>query len=284
VEDKLPSVVSKQAQAPLKLFINLDRYGLGEFEASESAIARPWRRLFQDGADPGTISYVLIRTPNQTTHVLGSFCETPGGRLLFFPGCKGRKLSNRFNRESEISSSLEGVVDHITLEPHSCRCHITQVLPTGERNVALKLTQRPEVNSRMRAWFGITLRSLDSLDSVPGKLWFTADCPVSDGKRRLTIFRERGAASRVCQLAIPDVARNSFLQINFFIDYEPTQTRRTVVTFLPKGPPELRSAIKIPQTMTAQLQGLNIQEGRAMVKMHPIVWNGAPTVDVAFGF
>ena len=284
MEDKLPSDESRQAQTPLKLFINLDGYGLGEFEASESAIARPWRRLFQDGTDPGTISYVLIRTPNQATHVLGSFCETLGGRLLFFPGCKGRKLRNRFNRESEISSSLEGVVDHITLEPHNCGRHITQVLSTGERSVALKLTQRAEVDSRMRAWFGITLRSLISLDSVPGKLWFTADCPVSDGKRRLRVFRERGVASRVCQLEIPDVPRNSFLQINFFIDYDPTQTRRTVVTFLPKGPPELRKAIETPQTMAAQLEGLNIQEGRAMVKMHTIVWNGDPTVDVAFGF
>ena len=268
----------------MKLFINFEKYGLGELEDSQSAIARPWRRLFQNGGDPGFISYVLLRASHTPAFVLGSLCETPGGRLLFFPGCKGRDLSQRFSREQDVTSRLEGIVDHITFETTNYGCHITEVLPDGERRVALKLSRRLEVDSRMHAWFGITLRSLDSLDRAPSKLWFSTEPPVSDMKRRLEIFRKRGTAARMSHLDIPGVNANSFLQINFFIDFDPGHKPRTVVSFLPKGPPELRTDIVIPRTMTAQLHGLPIHDSSAKVQMHPIVWEGDPTNDVAFGF
>ena len=170
----------KKLITPLRLFINLEQYGSGEFEDSTSAIARPWRRLFQDGFDPGIISYLIVQSLEHLAIVVGCIWETPGKRLLFFPGCKGRTLNTHFIRETNSPRLLRGTVDHITFESTNRRRHITQVLPTGKRSVPLNLTQARTVDTAMYAWFGVTLRSLNFLDAVPGKLWFVAESPASD--------------------------------------------------------------------------------------------------------
>lgn len=195
----MSAALNENLSSPLRLYIDLNRYGSGEFEDSQSAIARPWRRLFQDGTDPGKICYLTVNpSPTEPSRALGSFCETTGGRLLFFPGCQGRQLNSRFARQKPNTAvSLTGMVDHITFETVSRKGHITEVLQNGERRVALNLPFRPEVDSGLYAWFGITLRSLDKLDSIPGRLWFSAECPVSDIERRLELFRKAGQASRV---------------------------------------------------------------------------------------
>jgi hypothetical protein len=282
----MSTALNKNSSSPLRLHIDLDRYGTGEFEDSQSAIARPWRRLFQDGIDPGKIYYLIVN-PSQTasSRALGSFCETTGGRLIFFPGCQGRQLNSRFTRHKpRTPESLTGIVDHITFEIVSRKGHITEVLQNGDRRVALKLPSRPEVASGLYAWFGITLRSLAKLDSIPGRLWFSAECSASDVERRLELFRKAGQASRVYELKVPKIAAHSFTQINFFVDLDATQRRNTFRTFLPKGPPELRKSIEVPPRMAAQIQSLQLDASPGMIRIHPIVWEGDPVVDVAFGF
>jgi hypothetical protein len=280
------TALSKKPSSPSKLHIDLNRYGTGEFEDSQSAIARPWRRLFQDGIDPGRIHYLIVRlSPTASSRALGSFCETTGGRLLFFPGCQGRQLNSRFTRDKpSVPVSLGGIVDHITFELASRKSHITEVLQNGKRRVALKLPSRPEIGSGLYAWFGITLRSLAKLDSVPGRLWFSAECSASDVERRLKLFRSAGQLSRIAELEVPKMAAYSFMQINFFVDLDPTQKRSAFPTFLPKGPPELRKNIEIPTTMAAQIQSLQLDSNPGIIRIHPIVWGGDPVVDVAFGF
>lgn len=282
----MSTALSKKPSSPSKLHIDLNRYGTGEFEDSQSAIARPWRRLFQDGIDPGRIHYLIVRlSPTASSRALGSFCETTGGRLLFFPGCQGRQLNSRFTRDKPSAPvSLGGIVDHITFELASRKSHITEVLQNGKRRVALKLPSRPEIGSGLYAWFGITLRSLAKLDSVPGRLWFSAECSASDVERRLKLFRSAGQLSRIAELEVPKMAAYSFMQINFFVDLDPTQKRSAFPTFLPKGPPELRKNIEIPTRMAAQIQSLQLDSNPGIIRIHPIVWGGDPVVDVAFGF
>lgn len=271
---------------PLSLYINLDEYGMGEFQDSQSAIARPYRRLVEDGADPGSISYVLIRSaPTSQYKLLGTLCETSGQRLLFFPGCRIRRLSSLFNRKSPTAAkALDGIVDHITFETSNRRGHITEVLSNGKRRVALNLPRRQEVGQQLYAWFGMTLSSVDLLDSAPAKLWFSTKCPASDVDRRLELFRKAGKASRICTLPVTDPTAETFLQVNFFIDFDPGQVRAIISTFLPNGPPELQKGIRIPATMTAQLHGLPLHNGVRMIKIHPIVWEGEPAHEVVFGF
>ena len=271
---------------PLSLYINLDEYGVGEFEDSHSAIARPYRRLVEDGADPGSISYVLIRSaPSSQYKMLGTLCETLGQRLLFFPGCHIRRLNSLFNRKSiTAAKGLDGIVDHITFETSNRRGHITEVLSNGKRRVALKLPRRQEVGQELYAWFGMTLSSVALLDSVPGKLWFSTECPASDVDRRLELFCKAGKASRICTLPVAQPTAKTFLQVNFFVDLDPGQARATIRTFLPNGPPELQKPIQIPATMTAQLHGLSLHDGISMIKIHSIVWKGEPAHKVVFGF
>jgi hypothetical protein len=263
----------QRSMVPLRLYINLAEYGVGEFEDSQSAIARPYRRLVEDGVDPGNIAYVLIPSASGSQYkMLGTLCETSGQRLLFFPGCRIRRLNSLFNRKSTTAAqALDGIVDHITFETGNRRGHITEILSNGERRVALNLPRRREVGQELHAWFGMTFSSVALLDSVPGKLWFSTECPNSDVDRRLELFRKAGRASRVCTVPVAHPTAETFLQINFFVDFDPGQIRATIRTFLPNGPPELQKAIEIPTTMTAQVHRLPLHDGLGMVKIHPIV-------------
>jgi hypothetical protein len=270
---------------PLSLYINLAEYGVGEFEDSQSAVARPYRRLVEDGIDPGNITYVLIRSaPSSQYKVLGTFCETSGQRLLFFPRGRIRRLTSLFKRKpAAAAQAVDGIVDHITFETSNRKSHVTEVLSNSKRRVVLNLSQRREVGQALYAWFGITLRSVAVLDSIPGKLWFSAECPVSDVDRRLALFHKACKASRICTLSDAQATAETFLQINFFVDFAPGQSVPPC-SFLPNGPPELRKAIEIPSTMTAQLHGLALHDGVSMIKMHPIVWAGEAAHEVVLGF
>jgi len=130
----------------------------------------------------------------------------------------------------------------------------------------------------------MTLRSVALLDSIPGKLWFSTESPASDVDRRLELFRKAGKASRIYTLPVAHPTAETFLQINFFVDFDPRQIRATIRTFLPNGPPELQKAIDIPATMTAQLHGLPLHKSVGMIKIHPIVWEGESAHGVVFGF
>jgi hypothetical protein len=272
---------------PLRLYEDLENYGSGELEDSQSAIARPYRRLFEDGIDPGSISYVLIHCASiERYKLLGALCETVGRRLLFFPSGRIRRLSSRFKRESASRpTSLDGIVDHITFETNNRKRHLTEVMFNGSRSVALNLSPAPEIGQQLYGWFGITLRSYDPLESVPGKLWFSTDCPASDVDRRRKVFRRAGTDSHVYVLPVDPFTAGAFLQINFFVDLAPNQTRATIRTFLPNAPPELQEAVETPATMKAQtIHGIRLESGLGAIKIHSIVWRGAPTVEVAFGF
>ena len=125
---KMPNTSSRRSLSRLRLYIDLIHHGTGEIEDSQSAIARPWRRLFQDGVDPGRICYI-VTNPSATMprRIVGALCETTGGRLLFFPGCQGRQLNTQFSRLSNTSVALTGMVDHLTFEIDRRRAHITEV-------------------------------------------------------------------------------------------------------------------------------------------------------------
>jgi hypothetical protein len=272
--------------ASLNLYIDLSQYGMGELEDSQSAIARPYRRLFEDGADTGAISYVLIPSVLSNQYeILGTLCETPGDRLLFFSGCRIRELNSHFNRGSTTGAqTLDGIVDHITFETSNRRRHITEILSNGARRTVLNLTRSQEVAPGLYAWFGMLLSPRAWLDRVPGKLWFSTECPDSDAKRRLDLFRNAAKTPRISTLAIGHPTNDKFLQINFFVDFEPMQSRGQIRTFLPNGPPELQSTIEIPATMTTQLYGLPLRDSMRTLKINAITWQGEPAHDVGFGF
>src|SRR5262249_39477265 len=114
----MPQRKQQRSMVPLSLGINLAEYGAGESEDSQSAVARPYRRLVEDGVDPGNITYVILRSaPSSQSKILGTFCETSGQRLLFFPGGRIRRLNSIFKREpTAAAQAVDGIVDHITFD------------------------------------------------------------------------------------------------------------------------------------------------------------------------
>jgi hypothetical protein len=282
----MPQRKQQRSLVPLSLCINLAEYGAGEFEDSQSAVARPYRKLVEDGDDPGNITYVILRSASSSqSKMLGTFCETSGQRLLFFPGGRIRRLHSIFKREpTAAAQAVDGIVDHITFETSNRKSHVTEVLSNGKRRVVLPLSRRREVGQALYARFGITLRSVAVLDSIPGKLWFSAECPASDVDRRLALFHKACRAARICTLVVAQATAETFLQINFFVDFSRGQSAPSC-SFLPNGPPELRKAIEIPSTMTAQpLHGLALYDGVGMIRMHPIVWAGETAHEAVLGF
>src|SRR2546425_12771097 len=76
---------ANERMVPLRLHVDLGEYGVGELEDSQSAIARPYRRLVEDGSDSGKISYVLISSaPGAPYKIAGAVCDTSGQRILIF--------------------------------------------------------------------------------------------------------------------------------------------------------------------------------------------------------
>ena len=144
------------------------------------------------------------------------------------------RLNSLFKRKpTAAAQALDGIVDHITLDTSNRKSHVTEVVSNGKRKVVLKLPRRREVGQALYAWFGITLRFVAVLDRVPGKFWFSAECPASDVDRRLALFRKAGKASRICTLPVAQTTQETFLQINFFVDFDTGQMRAIPCTFLP---------------------------------------------------
>jgi hypothetical protein len=270
----------------LRLHVDLARHGgFGELDDSLSAIARPYRRLVEDGSDPGKISYVLLSSPQgEPSRIVGALCETPGERLLFFPGSRVRRLAALFQTRAASPKGLNGIVDHITFEKKNRRAHVTEIRSGGERKALLKLAKRREVGRSLYAWFGITLRAVTTLDSIPARLWFSAQCPSSDAERRLELFRIASRTSRVCSLPAPRPGSEGFLQINFFIGFDSGgEVGLPTTTFVPNGPPELRAAVQIPATINTKVHTLKLH-GMGVVRIHASIWDGEPVSEAALGF
>ena len=268
----MPQLEQPQSTTPWPLYINFAGYGVGEFEDSQSAIARPYRRLFEEGTDPGKIAYLLIHSASSGQYImLGTLCETIGQRLLFFPGGRVRRLNSVFKRQStSVAQGLDGIVDHITFEIRHHTCHVTEVLSNGRRRIpaGLKLPPPREVRPALYAWFGMTLNSVAVLDRVPEKFLFSAECPSSDVDRRLALFRKANKGFGIYPLPITQATQGTFLQINFFVDFDPSQMRKTIPALFPSWPTELQKSIEIPSITTAPLGGLPFHDnaGRSIYR------------------
>ena len=184
------------------------------------------------------MTFLGVESTPGSLFVLGSLVETVGDRILFFPGFVGRHLEHHFNRRSRRPHPVDATVDHLTFEIARRRGHYTRVLPSGRRRIVPGIPQRRrEVGPNIVGWFGITARSFDALEPLPRRLWIAGECPASDRARRIRLLQ---GVSGAIVLPVPWPPAGSFVQVNFFVDLEPTRALGKVTTFIPIGPPELR--------------------------------------------
>jgi hypothetical protein len=266
--------------APVRMHIDFPNRGNGVSEDADSAIARPFRRLCEEGIDPGRITFLLAEPAPGGVRLIGSACETVGRRILFFPGSAGRAIESHFSQTPQKPAS--GIVDHFTFELRDRTMHMAEVAADGSRRV-VSSRRRPclEVAPSFFAWFGFTIRSLQRLELLPERLYMYSEWPPSDAERRFSLFRDR---SQVKTLPIPQPREGSFVQANFFIDLDPTRQLRQIRTRAPNGPPQLLERVCQAETIQDTLYSFAALDGTYAVTLDVSICDGQPVNQIGFGF
>ena len=99
----------------------------GTSDSFFNPLARPLRRVLENGII-GRITYTFYQEPVKPIRTFGSFCYTPGERLLFFPGIVNRRL--RWNSEGKkkvekFNLPNNTLIDHFSLEKELDKWHVT---------------------------------------------------------------------------------------------------------------------------------------------------------------
>jgi len=215
---------------PLRFCIDFPEGSQSIIADPSSVLARPYRRLMQEGTEPGSISYLAVQDPSGVLYVLGVLCETVGDRLVFFPGIPCPIVEGFFSADG-IECPIDRDVDHLTFEMKRRAAHFTRVTEAGNRQtIAGPPQRRHEVAPGVLAWFGLTARSLDRLELLPSKVWIVGECPATDVARRTTSLQQ---SSRAVVMPIPFPARGFFAHVNFYVDFNPGRALTRIATLLP---------------------------------------------------
>ena len=88
-------------------------FGSGSSDDQNSALVRPYRKFLLDRSTIGNVRYVFLRE-NDRYFILAALVHTKAGRILFFPGVRGRTVS----RESgpirrRGPNDADRVIDHL---------------------------------------------------------------------------------------------------------------------------------------------------------------------------
>jgi len=85
-------------------------FGKGKSKSMSCALARPYKKLFEEGKPIGRITHVFFKTDKWPSRILGSLCFTRGERLLFFPGLIERKLDWYYSDDGVKSYKSTGFI------------------------------------------------------------------------------------------------------------------------------------------------------------------------------
>lgn len=144
------------------------------------ALAAAFRRGMEEGQLTGAWRYLLIyEPPSLTPTIVGSFVNTPKGRVLFFPGAsiaiETDDPTARFNGKR---------LDHITADPPSRGKSASHVavrdLPHDEsRGINYRSVPPPE---HMIPWFSLLIPDFEGFSEAPARLIVRFPCPprISD--------------------------------------------------------------------------------------------------------
>ena len=91
----------------LKRIFRRIRFGEGKSTNEESALTRPFRRLFNTGKPIGKINYIFFKGNRWPTRILGALCFTPGKDYFSFQDLITERLIGKFLiRVRKLASSL----------------------------------------------------------------------------------------------------------------------------------------------------------------------------------
>lgn len=159
---------------------------IGEGDAedllSESALAGPFRKLFNEGKPIGTINYVFFEH-GQRHYVLGSLCYTPAKRILFFPAFNKRNLAWYTTDKGRYDArNMNAIIEHFTLEPKLDDWHIK--VRKDSNRLPSKHTRKFEDD--IIFWFAIGLDSPVFLEKLPRRtVWFVGPSSIYEDEYSL---------------------------------------------------------------------------------------------------
>lgn len=147
--------------------------GTGDSIDENSALVKPFRSILEDGKPVGQIVFVFYQE-NDTDFVLGSFVNTVGNRILFFPGLR---LSRVTHTPDGIDLRLEDLhnVDHFTLEKENLTDWHLTLLQKKEKGTRYGRLQTKKIGHKTFLWFLMALQRATQLESMPNKqrYWLT---------------------------------------------------------------------------------------------------------------
>lgn len=214
--------------------------GKGKSKSMSCALARPYKKLFEEGKPIGRITHVFFKTEKWPSRILGSLCFTPGQRLLFFPGLIERKLNWNYSEDGFKHFKSTGFIDHITLDKGFQNVHVTILEPDGTKSPHLRSFESKEIKKNTLFWFGLCIQDPSFLEVTPEELSLTFLSSSKDSKRRGALMME--ASERAIRYITTlngessnALSKGEFICFDFFIT--PSDFSESLPCFVPTQKP-----------------------------------------------
>ena len=197
--------------------------GLGEGEASStSALVRPYRVLLKEGKNVGKLTFQYFRSEAKPAKVFGTFCVSPGNRLMFFPGLVGRKVLWHSKVVDRVLP--KGFIDHISIESDFKTWHVTSLVnDKKEGRPWINESKLYELEPGLFLWFGLSLRNEYVLEPAPKAVKITSSGSPIEAEEFGQIVTESRKDSVFNILQLPDQEsfndeKPSFLHFDILVD------------------------------------------------------------------
>ena len=246
-------------------------FGEGVNQSQESALARPFRPLREEGKPVGKVNFLFTDPLGFPSSVVGSLCFSPGNRLLFYPALESRNISWYTRGDGPKEIGPEGsIIDHLTLEPGFERWHLTLLDPGGKKVRKLPTKRTSQVGGSAFYWFGLSISGTNALERSPEKLILQFPAPMTDSERRMGEFQEASEGAKWHLLHLPEnetLQEGHFLHFDFIVDPTSSIDVAELPSFAPAGPPALESAVDRPTQFRLRSHPVGVPDFPATVEV-----------------
>ncbi len=258
---------------------------LGSSTSMDSALARPFGVLVQDGRRVGKINH-LFYADSAHSYIVGSLCWSVTGRLIFFPGIIGRKIIWDTG-VAQLKSN--GIIDHITLEPDFATWHLTSLINGKKDTSHLPNRNTVKIQRGLHYWFGMSVSGPQVFEPAFQSHKFKFEIPQdkADYYRKIILDAKAGAVYHTLNLpSTGSLAAGEFLHFDFLIDrrwFRHLRKLPTNLAWVPSAPPALKTPIKIPSEIPMRGHNVKLEGFKGTIVILVSRHVGTLTEDVILG-
>ena len=237
----------------------------GTSDSFFNSLARPLRKVLENGII-GRITYVFYQESDKPLRTFGSFCYTPGKRLLFFSGIIKRSLrwNHERNEVKEFDLPTDTLIDHFSLEKELDTWHIALLDGKGEKVYPLRKYKTRKYPDNTCFWFAISVINFSILEPTPSELKFMFSSHKTDSERKIKdILKARDDAI----FSIVSLHDEVTLNYNEYLHFEVIVTNEkrdridppSFINF-PITPPSLKSPVQMETQLHVRNHPVHLQE------------------------